>query len=52
MPAYRDRDAMPDLAKLHYAGHLSCQVRHPDGLKSMLADFLKLPVLIDELVGH
>lgn len=52
MPAYRKRDAMPDLAKLHYAGHLSCQARHADGLRSILADFLKLPVTIEELVGH
>lgn len=52
MPGYRERDAMPDLAKLHYAGHLSCQARHPDGLRSILADFLRLPVIIEELVGH
>lgn len=52
MPSYRERDAMPDLAKLHFAGHLSCQTRHPDGLQSILADFLKLPVTIEELVGH
>jgi type VI secretion system protein ImpH len=52
MPSYRERDAMPDLAKLHYAGHLACQARHADGLRSILADFLKLPVIIEELVGH
>jgi type VI secretion system protein ImpH len=52
MPTYRDRDAMPDLAKRHYAGHFSCQTRHPDGLRSILAGFLRLPVYIEELVGH
>jgi type VI secretion system protein ImpH len=52
MPTYRERDAMPDLAKLHYAGHLSCQTRHPDGLRSILTGFLELPVRIQELVGH
>lgn len=52
MPSFRGRDAMPDLAKLHYAGHLSCQVRHPDGLRSILGGFLKLPVAIREFIGH
>jgi type VI secretion system protein ImpH len=52
MPAYRERDAMPDLAKRHYAGHLSCQTRHTDGLRSILGGFLGLPVSIEELVGH
>jgi len=51
LPAYRHRDAMPDLAKLHFAGHLSNQTRHPDGLRAILADFLKLPVGIEEFVG-
>jgi len=52
MPSLRRRDAMPDLAKLHFAGHLSCQARHPEGLRSILAGFLRLPVTIDELIGH
>lgn len=52
MPAFRGRDAMPDLAKLHYAGHLSCQTRHADGLQSILGDFLKLPVRVQEFIGH
>lgn len=52
MPAYQGRDAMPDLAKRHFAGHLSCQTRHPDGLRAMLAEFLRLPVRIEELIGH
>lgn len=52
MPAFQDRDAMPDLAKRHYAGHLSCQTRHADGLRSILAELLGLPVRIEEFVGH
>ncbi len=52
MPAYHQRDAMPDLAKRHYAGHLSCQTRHADGLQSILTGFLGLPVSIEELIGH
>ena len=52
MPGVEDRDAMPDLAKRHYAGHLSCQTRHADGLRAILADLLGLPVRIEEFVGH
>ena len=32
MDSLRDRDAMPDLTKLHFAGHLACQTRHAEGL--------------------
>lgn len=51
-PAVLARDAMPDLAKRHYAGHLACQTRHPDGLRSILTGLLGLPVRIQEFVGH
>lgn len=46
------RDAMPDLAKRHYAGLLSGQTRHADGLRAMLADFFTLPVEIESFIGH
>lgn len=52
MPALRDRDAAPDASKLHYAGLLANQTRHADGLRAILADFLRLPVRIVEFVGH
>jgi len=52
MPASRDRDAMPDSAKFHYAGWMSCPTRNPDGLRAILSDFFSLPVAIEEFVGH
>lgn len=52
MPTLRNRDALPDLAKLYYAGRLGCQTRHPEGLQAMLSDFFKLPVQIEEFVGQ
>ncbi|KAA6187368.1 type VI secretion system baseplate subunit TssG [Thiohalocapsa marina] len=52
MPGYRHRDAMPDLFKLHHSGHLSCQARHAEGLGAILSDYLKLPVRIEEFIGH
>ena len=52
LPALADRDALPDMAKLHFVGHLSCQTRHPDGLRAMLADYWGVPVKIREFVGQ
>lgn len=51
MPAFQGRDAMPDLAKRHFAGHLSCQTRHPEGLASIVGGLLGLPTRIQEFVG-
>lgn len=48
----RNRDAMPDLAKLHYTGLLSNQAKNADGLIAILADFFKLPVKLLEFVGE
>lgn len=50
MPALQARDAMPDLAKRHYAGFLGCQTKHADGLRAILSGLLGLPVHIDEFI--
>ncbi|GAB4267878.1 MAG: type VI secretion system baseplate subunit TssG [Methylomicrobium sp.] len=50
--AFAARDAMPDLAKLYFVGYLSCQAKHAEGLRAMLAEFFRLPVSIDEFVGE
>ncbi len=52
MPSLRERDALPDLAKLHYAGRLAAQTRHPEGLTAVIMDFFGLPARIEEFVGH
>lgn len=52
MPSLRGRDAIPDLAKLHYAGRFAGQTRHPEGLTALLTDFFRLPVAIEEFIGH
>ncbi len=46
------RDAVPDLAKLHYAGHLAAQNRNAAGLTAILSDFFKLKIKIQQFVGH
>lgn len=48
----QNRDAMPDLVKLHFAGRLACQTRHPEGLESILKEFFRVPARIEEFVGH
>ena len=47
----RDRDAMPDLTKLHFAGLLAGQTRHAEGLAAILTEFFKMPVQVESFVG-
>jgi len=47
----RHRDAMPDLTKLHFAGHFACQTRHAEGLAAILSAFFDMPVRIESFIG-
>ena len=51
-PAFRARDSVPDEAKLAAAGMLAPQARNADGLRSILAAYLRVPVRLREFVGH
>ena len=51
-PALRERDAVPDVAKLFFTGRLSALGRNAEGLESILADFFGLPVRVRQFVGH
>jgi type VI secretion system protein ImpH len=51
MDSLRNRDAMPDLAKLHFAGHLACQTRHAEGLSAILSAFFSVPVRVECFIG-
>ncbi len=51
-PALRDRDPWPDHAKLFYAGRLAAQPRSAEALQAVVADFLGMPVSIEEFVGE
>ncbi|WP_250517084.1 type VI secretion system baseplate subunit TssG [Caballeronia sp. INDeC2] len=48
----RDRDSVPDFAKLHFAGLLAGPTRHAAGLRLVLARYFGLPVRIAQNVGH
>jgi type VI secretion system protein ImpH len=50
-PGLRNRDAMPDLTKLHFAGLLSNQTRHADGLGQILSAFFAMPVRVEPFQG-
>lgn len=45
------RDELPDMAKLFFAGQMSSQSRHPEGLMSMIHYFFHVPVKMEEFVG-
>ena len=47
----RQRDAMPDLAKRHYAGILSGGTKNTEGLMAILSGFFDAPVQIEEFIG-
>ncbi|WP_411727004.1 type VI secretion system baseplate subunit TssG [Methyloglobulus sp.] len=48
----RNRDSIPDHTKLHFAAHLGCHTKHCEGLVSMLKDFFRVPVKIQEFIGE
>jgi type VI secretion system protein ImpH len=50
--AVRDRDSLPDLAKLFHVGALVRHVRNVEGLTHILQHFFRVPVRIEEFVGH
>jgi type VI secretion system protein ImpH len=51
-PAFRERDTVPDLAKLFHAGTLVRQVRNAEGLGGILEHYFRVPVQIGEFTGH
>jgi type VI secretion system protein ImpH len=51
MDTLRDRDPMPDLTKLHFAGRFANQTRHAEGLGAILSEFFTVPVRIECFIG-
>jgi type VI secretion system protein ImpH len=51
-PSLRNRDALPDLARLFHVGALIRQVRNTEGLTRIIEHFFRVPVRIEEFVGH
>ena len=51
-PALRERDAIGDFAKLHFAGLLASKARPAAGLVTILREYFKLPFEVEQFVGH
>jgi type VI secretion system protein ImpH len=51
MEGLRNRDAMPDVTKLHFAGHFANQTRHAEGLGKILSAFFTMPVHVESFIG-
>ncbi len=49
--ALRNRDAMPDLARRHFAGLLAAGPKNAEGLVAILSGFFKAPVRMQEFIG-
>jgi type VI secretion system protein ImpH len=49
---FRHRDALPDEARFFHVGGLIRQTRNAEGLRSILQHFFRVPVSIEEFVGH
>lgn len=52
MSELRGRDAVPDLAKLHYAGRLSSPTKNAEGLRAVIGDYFEVPAEVEQFVGH
>lgn len=51
-PGMRERDEIGDFAKLHFAGLLANQRRPAAGLVTILRTYFRLPVELEQFVGH
>ena len=51
-PTLRNADALPDRAKLYFAGIFATGAKTRSGLESLLREYLNLPVRIEECVGE
>ena len=47
-----NREALPDVAKLHYSGRLVCQPGNAEGLEEILRDYFGVSVEIRQFVGR
>jgi type VI secretion system protein ImpH len=51
-PGLRERDAIGDFAKLHFAGLLASRARPASGLATILREYFRLPLRIEQFAGH
>lgn len=52
MSSLRGRDAVPDAAKLHWAGHLAGETAHAEGLAAILSSHFGVPCAVLPFAGQ
>lgn len=52
MESLRNRDEVPDMAKLYYAGRLGSLAKNVDGLEAILSGFFGVRCSVQEFCGH
>jgi type VI secretion system protein ImpH len=52
LPAQANQGAVPDRAKLQFAGLFAMASRPPDGLQAVLSGYFQLPIAIREFMGE
>lgn len=51
-PSLVRRDALPDSAKLHYAGRLAHGTRNAEGLEAIISGYFRVPARVVEFIGR
>ena len=52
MKSLLKRDAVPDVAKLHYAGRLGCETKNAAGLQAIFSDYFCVQTEVLQFFGH
>jgi type VI secretion system protein ImpH len=52
LESLQDRDAVPDWAKLYFAGRLSCQTRNAEGLEAILQEYFEVKTEVQTFRGR
>jgi len=52
MKSLRERDAVPDMAKLFFSGRLACQTRNAEGLEAILKAYFHIPAEVQPFAGR
>ena len=52
MPSLRNRDEMPDITKLHFAGRLAASTKNAEGLVEIVRTYFRVSAAVSEFTGE